>query len=117
VRRGKSYETRRKPGAHDRLTLPNAHRYAFDGHACPYRVDTPHDSLIRLVVFHLLIVAQQHRLDATRAEWEEKVQGETANPLADMDVFDSETAGTTNEEGADAFESESPRDQKKKKKK
>jgi hypothetical protein len=56
-------------------------------------------------------------LDATRAEWEEKVQGETANPLADMDVFDSETAGTTNEEGADAFESESPRDQKKKNKK
>ena len=53
------------------------------------------------------------RLDATRAEWEEKVQGEIANPLADMDVFDSETAGTTNEKGADAFESELPRDQEK----
>ena len=30
-----------------------------------------------------------------------------------MDVFDSETAGTTNEKGADTFESDLPRDQKK----
>ena len=35
------------------------------------------------------------RLDASRAEWEAEVQAETANPLAELDIFDSETDGTT----------------------